>query len=234
MRLATPPGVFRPRSDSWLLARHLRRQLEPGSSVADLGTGSGVLAVTAAQNGAKAVTAVDVSRRAVLTARFNALLNGVSIDVVRGDLFEPLAGRRFDLIVSNPPYVPAADDALPTRGPMRAWEAGRDGRVLLDRICVEAPAHLCSGGRLLLIHSDVCDVSRTVALLAAQGLEVDVIARERGPLGPLLRARRDELARRGLVDGDGQSEELVVVLGRIPGGRPPLPGGTGMELLQSG
>jgi release factor glutamine methyltransferase len=233
MHLAVLPGVFRPRSDSWLLARQLREQLEPGTSVADLCTGSGLLAVTAAQGGAKSVTAVDVSRRAVLTARLNALLNRVSIDAVRGDLFEPLAGRRFDVIVSNPPYVPATDEDLPTKGLSRAWDAGRDGRALLDRICVEAPAHLRAGGRLLLVHSDVCDEGRTRALLAAQGLEADVIARERGPLGPLLRARRDELARRGLIDGSARTEELVVVRGRVPHDRFP-PGGAGMELLRAG
>jgi release factor glutamine methyltransferase len=214
MRLAVLPGVFRPHSDSWLLAGHLEGEVEPGSSVADVCTGSGLLAVTAALAGARSVTAVDVSRRAVATARLNALLNRASVEAVRGDLLEPLDGRRFDVIVSNPPYVPAADDALPTRGSARAWDAGRDGRALLDRICVEAPARLRPGGRLLLVHSDVCDTDRTLGLLAAQGLEADVIARERGPLGPLLSARRAELSRRGLIDGGAQTEELVVVRGR--------------------
>jgi len=234
MRLVILPGVFRPHSDSRLLARHLRHEVEPSSSVVDICTGSGLLALTAARSGAKTVMAVDVSRRAVLATRLNALLNGVSVEAVRGDLFGPFAGRRFDVIVSNPPYVPAIHDALPTGGPSRAWDAGRDGRALLDRICVEAPAHLRPGGRLLLVHSDVCDAERTVALLAAQGLEADVIARERGPLGPLLAARRDELARRGLIDDDAQTEELVVVRGQVPDGCSPLPGGTGMELLRSG
>jgi release factor glutamine methyltransferase len=234
MRLVVLPGVFRPHSDSWLLAKHLRRHLEPGSSVADLCTGSGLLAVTAARSGAETVTAVDVSSRAVLTARLNALLNGVSVDAVRGDLLEPLVGRRFDLIVSNPPYVPAADDTLPSRGPARAWDAGRDGRSLLDRICGDAPRHLRPGGALLLVQSDVCDVSRTVALLAAQGLEADVIARERGPLGPLFSARRDALARRGLIDREAQTEELVVVRGHLPSDRSPQPGGAGMERLRAG
>lgn len=218
MRLAVLPGVFRPHSDSWLLARHLQSEVEPGSSVADLCTGSGLLAVTAALAGATSVTAVDISRRAIATARLNALRNRVSVEAVRGDLFESLDGRRFDVIVSNPPYVPARGDTLPTRGPSRAWDAGRDGRALLDRICVEAPAHLRSGGRLLLVHSDVCDADRTVALLAAQGLEADAIARERGPLGPLLSTRRDELARRGLIGGDARTEELVVVRGEVPDG----------------
>lgn len=213
MRLLVLPGVFRPHSDSWLLARHLRDQLRPGASVADICAGSGLLAVTAACNGAKDVTAVDVSRRAVLTTRLNARLNGVAVDARRGDLLEPLAGRRFDLIVSNPPYVPADDDTVPVRGPARAWDAGRDGRALLDRICADAPGHLRPGGVLLLVHSDVCDAARTVALLAAAGLEAEVVERSHGPLGPLLARRAGELRRRGLLAEEADGEDLVVVRG---------------------
>jgi release factor glutamine methyltransferase len=213
MRLAVLPGVFRPHSDSQLLARQLRRELRPGSSVADICTGSGVLAVAAAQAGASSVTAIDVSRRAVASVRLNARLNGVSIRALRGNLLAPVAGERFDMIVSNPPYVPAADDRLPTRGPARAWDAGADGRALLDRICAEAPAQLRPGGSLLLVHSDVCGTDRTLALLTERGLDADVVARERGPLGPLLEARSEGLARRGLLRPGAQTEELVVIRG---------------------
>jgi release factor glutamine methyltransferase len=67
-----------------------------------------------------------------------------------GDLLEAVHGERFDLIVANPPYVPAATDELPVNGAERAWDAGRDGRALIDRICATAPAHLRAGGSLLL------------------------------------------------------------------------------------
>lgn len=214
MRLVVLPGVFRPHSDSWLLAKHVRDHLRPGASVVDLCTGSGLLAVTAAANGARDVAAVDVSRRAVLTARLNARLNGVKVDARRGDLLEPLAGRRFDLIVSNPPYVPADADALPTRGPARAWDAGHDGRALLDRICADAPRQLRPGGVILLIHSDVCDASRTIELLTAASLDSEIVECTRGPLGPLLAQRADELRRKGLLATDADSEELVVIRGR--------------------
>lgn len=90
-----------------MLIRELKREaLRPGAVGLDLCTGSGVLAIAAARHGCRHVTAVDVSRRAVIAARCNARLNGVSVNSVRGDLFEPVRGRRFDLIVSNPPYVP--------------------------------------------------------------------------------------------------------------------------------
>src|SRR5688572_17749631 len=101
MRIITLPGVFQPRSDSWMLAEALRGWMPAGARVLDLCTGSGVLALTAAQHGAEAVTAVDVSRRAVLTVRCNAVLNGVRVRAVRGDLFDAVGDERFDLIASN-------------------------------------------------------------------------------------------------------------------------------------
>jgi release factor glutamine methyltransferase len=217
VRIVTLPGVFRPHSDTWLLAGCLRGQaLPPAASVLDVCTGSGALAVAAALRGAGDVTAVDVSRRAVITARMNARLNRVRIRAVRGDLFAPVTGERFDAIVSNPPYVPADGDRLPTRGRARAWDAGRDGRLLLDRICDEAPAHLRPGGLLLVVQSSVCDPDETVARLDRRGLEVDVPTRVRGPLGPLLSRRAGELEARGLLRPGQRVEEMVVIRGRRP------------------
>jgi release factor glutamine methyltransferase len=211
VRLFTPPGVFRPRPDSWMLARALRAErLRPGSRVLDVCTGSGVLAVTAALDGARA-TAVDVSRRAVLCAALNARLNGVRVRALRGDLLAPVSGERFDAIVSNPPYLPAADDALPTHGPRRAWDAGSDGRAVLDRLCAEAPSHLDRGGVLLLVHSSLCDTEATLSALDAGGLRTEIAARHRGVLGPLMRARAPQLEARGLLAAGEREEDVVVV-----------------------
>ena len=211
MRLFTPPGVFRPRPDSWMLARALQAErLRPGSRVLDVCTGSGVLAVTAALDGARA-TAVDVSRRSVLCAALNARLNGVRVRVLRGDLLAPVRGERFDAIVSNPPYLPATDDALPTHGPRRAWDAGRDGRAVLDRLCAEAPAHLDRGGVLLLVHSSLCDTEATLRALDESGMRTEIAARHRGVLGPLMRARAPQLEARGLLAAGEREEDVVVV-----------------------
>ena len=197
MRIVTLPGVFRPISDSRLLAACLRAEVRPGARVADLCTGSGLLAVAAAREGA-AATAVDVSRRALLTARLNARLNGVRVRALRGDLLGPLDGERFDVIASNPPYVPAT-----TGG--RAWAGGPDGRAFIDRICDEAPGRLRRGGCLLLVHSSINGEAETLERLTARGLHAEVVARRRGPLGPLMRER---------VQLD--EEELLVVRGRLP------------------
>lgn len=207
------PGVFRPISDSRLLADCLRRELSPGARVADICTGSGVLAVTAAVHGAGAVSATDCSRRAVWSARLNARLNGVVVGAVRGDLLEPVRDRQFDLIVSNPPYVPAENDDLPSRGAARAWDGGRNGRALIDRLCDEAPAHLRPGGTLLLVHSSVCDERSTLERLQSRGLETQVMARRRGVFGPILAARAPALQERDLLP-PGEVEEIVVIRAR--------------------
>ncbi len=226
MRIVTVPGVFRPISDTWMLADALRAQRPgPGTAVLDLCTGSGAIAVSAALAGSRDVTAVDVSRRAVLCAWLNGRINGVRVRAVRGDLLAAVGPKRFDVIVSNPPYVPASTDELPTRGPERAWDAGRDGRLLLDRICAEAPAHLKPGGIVLLVHSSVCGTDETLRRLEASGLEAEVVERRRGPLGPLLTARAAELEARGALRPGEREEELVIVRGRASArtGRSPAP-----------
>jgi release factor glutamine methyltransferase len=214
MRLIALPGVFRPIVDSRLLADCLRRELWPGASVADVCTGSGLLAVTAAVHGAGAVSATDSSRLAVLNARLNARLNGVRVRALRGDLLQPLRGSEFDLIVSNPPYVPAETDALPSRGAARAWDAGREGRTLIDRICDEAPACLRPGGALLIVHSSVCGEASTLERLQRNGLGTEVLARRRGRLGPILAARAQVLEERGLLAAGEREEELLVIRAR--------------------
>jgi release factor glutamine methyltransferase len=211
------PGVFRPISDTWLLADALDREaLPPGARVLDLCSGSGALAVRAALGGPREVTAVDVSRRAVATIRLNAALNGVKVRTRRGDLLGAVAGERFDAIVSKPPYVPAPTDELPARGPERAWDAGRDGRALLDRICAAAPHHLRPGGVVLLVHSSLLGVERSLEALRAGGLKPSVAARERGPLGPLMNGRRAHLEAQGLLAPGATEEVVVVVRGRKP------------------
>jgi release factor glutamine methyltransferase len=218
MRILTLPGVFRPISDTWLLAGALR-EVAPGARVLDVCTGSGALAVTAALAGADEVTAVDVSRRAVLTAGLNARLNGVAVRARRSDLFARLHDQRYDVIVSNPPYVPdPSGDRLPTRGPERAWDAGRDGRVVLDRLIAQAPRHLCPGGTLLIVHSELCGTDQTLDGLRASGLDPRVVRRHRGPLGPLMRDRADHLLAHGVLAPGQTEEEVVVIAGVLPAG----------------
>lgn len=200
-----------------MLARAVEAHLRPGARALELCAGSGAVAVTAAMAGATGVTAVDISRRAVLSTRLAARLNGVRVDARRGELFAPVSGARFDLVAANPPYVPAPTDDLPRRGKARAWDAGRSGRLVLDRIIAEVPSHLAEGGVVLLVHSSVCGVDATLEGLRAGGLDADVAERRRGPLGPLMRARIAQMEAAGMLAPGERHEDVVIVRGRRTG-----------------
>ena len=227
MRLIGLPGVFAPLSDSRLLAAHVRAASGPGVRMLDACTGSGIIAISAAVAGAE-VTATDVSRRAVFAVRLNARLNGTRVRALHGDLLGPVRGERFDLVASNPPYVPDDEPERRVRGLERAWRAGDDGRAILDRLCDEAPGVLSPGGSLLLVHSSVCGEDATLRRLADRGLAATVIDRRRGALGPLLHAQAARLERRGLLAEGKREEELIVVrataptAGKRPGVHTPL------------
>jgi release factor glutamine methyltransferase len=205
-----------------MLAEQLTRErVGPGRSVLDLCTGSGMLAIRAAQLGSDRVTAVDVSRRSVFTVRLNARLNGVRVNAVRGDLFEPVRGQRFDVIVSNPPYVPGEPNAVPGRGRARAWEAGPRGRLFLDPICAQAAEYLNPGGVILLIQSVICNEQETVEALETNGLTTTIAQRHHGPLGPRMSERVAWLRARGLIDNESH-EEVILVRGEMPNAQSPV------------
>jgi release factor glutamine methyltransferase len=207
------PGVFSPPSDAWLLVRVMReRGLAEGARVLDVFTGSGVLAVAAATGGAASVTAVDISRRAVLSARVNGALRGRRIRARRGDVFEPVRGERFDLITANPPYVPG--EGVPASGLARAWEGGPEGRVFVDRLAAGAADHLEPDGTLLMVVSSLTGERETLGALRAGGLEPAVVVRERGPLGPVVSRRADMLERRGVLAPGEREEEMLVIAAR--------------------
>ncbi|MFI1019094.1 HemK2/MTQ2 family protein methyltransferase [Streptomyces sp. NPDC020965] len=210
-RVLAPWTVYAPQHDTLLLARALEREhLPPGAAVLDVGTGSGALALAAARRGAR-VTAVDMTHRAVLATRLNARLARLPVEVLRGDLFAPVGGRRFDLIVSNPPYVPGPGTTPRRHHASVAWDAGVDGRLLLNRICHSAHTSLRPGGVLLIVHSTLCGTGPTLAALERSGLRAQVIDRRQVPFGPVLRSRQAWLRDRELIDARAENEELVII-----------------------
>ena len=215
MTLLRLPGTYPAQGDTHLLARTLRRRgLADGARVLDLCTGTGALALAAAGAGAREVVAVDLSRRVVWNARLNVALARARVEVRTGDLFGPVAGERFDLVTVNPPYVPAAVDELPRHTIARSWDAGLDGRALLDRISVGVRDVLTPDGVLLLTQSVLADADRTLEQLRAAHLDAEVVDRMSEPFGPVMRRRAAMLRRRGLLAPGQQSEELVVIEAR--------------------
>ncbi|MBH9575972.1 peptide chain release factor N(5)-glutamine methyltransferase [Inhella proteolytica] len=149
---------------------------EAPCTVLDLGTGSGciALALKAARPQAQ-VSAVDRSTAALAQARTNGERLGLAVAWHEGSWFAPLVGQRFDLIVSNPPYIPADDPHLAAlrHEPISALAAGADGLDDLRWICAQAPQHLNPGGWLLLEHGfdqadAVADLLRQAGFAPAQ------------------------------------------------------------------
>lgn len=153
------PATLIPRPDTELLVESaLARLPSAGCHVLDLGTGSGAIALSIAHARPDVqLTAVDASEAALSVAQENADRLGLSnVRFVRGDWYTGLAGQRFDLIVSNPPYIAANDHHL-LQGDLRfepagALASGMDGLDDIRRIVSQAGAHLVIGGWLMLEH----------------------------------------------------------------------------------
>ena len=153
------PAVLIPRPDTELLVERALAHIpaDQAVEVLDLGTGSGCIAITLALERPLArVTAADRSAAALAVAQRNADILNARVEFLASDWFAALAGRRFDLIVSNPPYVAAADPHLAHGDvrfePLTALAAGHDGLDDLRRLTRAACAHLKPGGTLLLEH----------------------------------------------------------------------------------
>lgn len=145
-------SVLIPRQDTEALTEELLA-FTKGRDVLDLCTGSGCIAVSLSRMGhCRSVTASDVSEEALAVARDNARLNQADITWIQSDLFQKIEGN-FDLIVSNPPYIPTKvieklEPEVREYDPRLALDGKEDGLYFYRRICREAPGHLRDGGLL--------------------------------------------------------------------------------------
>lgn len=209
--LAYPSEVYRPQEDTRLLIQALLASITlPGARALDLCTGSGAVAIAAAVGGAD-VTAVDACPLAVTTAQRSAIDAGVHLDAVCADVTD-FDQTGFELITCNPPYVPTPPGtAASADGPAHAWNAGPDGRAVLDVVCASLPRLLAENGVALIVQSELADVDATVRALRLSGLSAKVIRERAIPLGPVIRSRRRALVDAGLLDGTQDRESIVVI-----------------------
>ena len=177
--LRIAPGVLHPRHflSSRLLARQVMSLKLRDKTVADVGTGSGILALVAARGGAR-VTAIDINPVATLCATGNAARNGLEsrVNVVTSDIFDRVPpGLQFDVVVTNPPFHSReAVDA-----PDRAF-AGGAGSGFFTRLLESLPARLSKDGVLLMIHSSDADFGPIARMIEAGGMRGRVVGRRRG------------------------------------------------------
>jgi release factor glutamine methyltransferase len=169
--LSVNPSVLIPRPETELLVE-LALARQPGS-VLDLGTGSGAIALALKFHLKKTrVVAVDADLSALKTAQRNAAKLNLEVEFRHGRWFAPVAGERFDLVVSNPPYVAEGDPHLGALRyePRHALVAGPDGLEAIREIVSQVGAFLRPGGGVLIEHGLGQDAA-VRALLAGAGLE---------------------------------------------------------------
>lgn len=171
-------GVYRPKLDSFLIAKTLLEMSLKGKKVLDVCTGCGIHALIAAKKDASQVVAIDIDETSVECARYNAFLNNVEIDVRAGDLFGPLREEeKFNLIVSNPPSTPTPPEQTLKNegyGGRTVTSRGPDGRRFLNPLIIQVPKHLNKNGYFLMLHANFCNIEKTMEMLKEQGLKVEL------------------------------------------------------------
>jgi release factor glutamine methyltransferase len=169
--------VYAPAEDTFLLADSLL--VKEGDDVLEIGTGTGLVALFASKKASK-VVATDINPYALECARANTLLNGVkNMEIRKGDLFQPVLGEKFDLILFNTPYLPTAEDEIIGDELDAAWDGGEDGRQVIDLFLNEVKNHLKDTGIVQLVQSSLSDNKKTCQKLENQGFRVEITARER-------------------------------------------------------
>lgn len=165
VRVAVPPGVFHPHLhlSTRFLLQFLDGQDLRGKQLLELGAGSGMIAVWAAKRGA-VVTASDISSLAIAALHGNAAANGVTITVLKADLFTGMEGLAFDRIVINPPYYPRQ----PQTEAEHAWYCGADFEYF-QRLFAGLGAHCRDGAQVLMVLSEDCALDRIAAIAEAHG-----------------------------------------------------------------
>ena len=166
------PGVLNPRlarSGEFFASQITPASVEPGSMVLDMGTGSGVCAIAAAKL-ARRVCAIDINPVAVRCARINSLLNSMEdrIEVLQGDLFAPVQGRRFDVVLFNPPFILGA----PRSDADRAWRS----IDVAERFATGLTQHLTPRGYALVVRSTFGDGAEYLTHFRRCGFSLTVLA----------------------------------------------------------
>lgn len=175
--ITTDEIVYEPSDDSFLLAENLI--INNDEKVLEIGTGSGIVAMYASKMTDK-VVATDINFNAIELAEKNFAANGIkNIQLLFGDLFEPVKNQKFDVILFNTPYLPTQECEILDDGLNCAFDGGLDGRDVIDKFLNEVKNHLNHGGRIQLVQSSLSNIEETISKLKHLGFKAEVTASEK-------------------------------------------------------
>ncbi len=172
----TDDNVYIPAEDSYLLADNL--EIENGQSVLEIGTGSGIVAMYASRLTDR-ITVTDINFDACELARRNFNDNGIeNIEILFGNLFEPVENRKFDVILFNTPYLPTEKGEVLDDTINYAFDGGLNGRKVIDVFLNEVGNHLNDGGIVQMIQSSLSDNQETLNRFDELGFIAEIKASE--------------------------------------------------------
>ena len=172
----TDDNVYIPAEDSYLLADNL--EIKSGQSVLEIGTGSGIVAMYASKL-TDDITVTDINFDACLLAEKNFKDNDIeNIEILFGNLFEPVKNRKFDVILFNTPYLPTEDDEVLDDTINYAFDGGLNGRKVIDLFLNEVGDHLNDGGIVQMIQSSLSGNEETLEKLDHLGFIAEIAASE--------------------------------------------------------
>ena len=172
----TDDNVYVPAEDSYMLAENL--EIKKGQSVLEIGTGSGVVAMYASRLTDK-ITVTDINFDACELARKNFEENNIeNIEILFGNLFEPVKNRKFDVILFNTPYLPTEEGEVLEDTINYAFDGGLNGRKVIDLFLDEVGNHLNDGGTVQLIQSSLSGNDETLTKLDQLGFIAEIKASE--------------------------------------------------------
>ncbi|WP_067259786.1 HemK2/MTQ2 family protein methyltransferase [Methanobrevibacter cuticularis] len=175
--IETNNNVYEPSDDSFLLSENLI--IEPDDIVLEIGTGTGIIAISASKL-AKKVIATDINFDALELAEKNIKANDVgNITLLFGDLFEPVQNMKFDVILFNLPYLPTEECEILEDNLNYAFDGGLDGRKVINPFLNEVKSYLNEGGKVQLIQSSLSNIEETISKLRELGFKTEITAKER-------------------------------------------------------
>ena len=172
----TDDNVYVPAEDSYLLADNL--EIKEGQSVLEIGTGSGIVAMYASRL-TDSITVTDINFDACLLAEKNFNDNGIeNVEILFGNMFEPVKDRKFDVILFNTPYLPTEDDEVLDDTINYAFDGGLNGRKVIDVFLDEVGNHLNDGGIVQMIQSSLSGNEETLDRFDEMGFIAEIAASE--------------------------------------------------------